>query len=65
MVFGVLLAVVCWLVFIPIGFALATPAVLLTVLCRRDGTFKGNVTDEYRRLWKFWKEWGILMVPLW
>lgn len=62
---GVFLAIACWLVFIPIGCVLATPVVFLKVLWRRKGTFRGDLVDEYRRLWKFWKEWGILLVPPW
>jgi len=64
-VLGVLLAAVCWLVFIPVGLVLATPIILLIVLCRRSGTFKSNLADEYRKLWRFWKTVGILMVPPW
>lgn len=63
--FTVLCWLVCWLVFIPIGFVVATPFVFVVALCRREGTFKGNVMNEYRQWWKFWKEWGILMVPPW
>lgn len=62
---GVLLAIICWVVFIPVGFVLATPVILLLVICRGKGRFKDDLTDEYRRLWNFWKTWGVLMVPPW
>ena len=64
-IFGILFAILCWLVFIPIGFVLATPVAFFLALCRRDGTFKGKLKDEYRRFWEFWKTLGILLVPPW
>ncbi len=62
---GLFFAILCWLVFIPVGFVLATPVILLIVLCRSEGSFKQNLMDEYRRLWNFWKKFGIFMVPPW
>lgn len=61
-VLEMLFAILCWLVFIPIGFVVATPVVFFLALCRRDGTFKGNLLQEYRR---YWKEWGVLLSPPW
>jgi hypothetical protein len=60
-----LLALVCWLLFIPIAYSLVTPVILIVALCRRSGTFLGNVNDGYRKLWGMWKTWGILLVPPW
>jgi hypothetical protein len=65
LIFTVLFALFCWLVFIPIGFVLATPVIFVIVLCKRKGTFKENMMAEYKLLWKFWNELGILMVPPW
>ena len=62
---GLLFAVLAWVVLIPLMFTLATPVILLLVLCRGDGTFWDNLWDEYRGLWRFWKTWGILMTPPW
>jgi hypothetical protein len=62
---GILFAILGWLVFIPIGFVLATPVAFLFALCRRDGTFKGKLRNEYRQFWEFWKTLGVLMVPPW
>jgi hypothetical protein len=64
-IFGTLFAILCWLVLIPIGVVLATPVVLFLVLCRHQGTFRENLMEEYRQLWKFWKEVGFLMMPPW
>ena len=62
---GVLFAVVCWLIFIPVGFVLATPVVLFFVIWRGKGSFKDDLTHEYLKLWNFWKTLGVLMVPPW
>ena len=62
---GLLFAVLAWVVLIPLMFTLATPVILLLVLCRGDGTFWDNLWDEYRGLWRFWKQWGLLMTPPW
>jgi hypothetical protein len=62
---GILFAIICWLIFIPVGFVLATPVVLLLVIWRGKGSFKGDLTHEYRRLWDFWKKFGVFMVPPW
>ncbi len=62
---AVLFALICWLVFIPVGFVLATPIILLLVICRGKGNFRNDLAYEYRRLWNFWKTFGIFMVPPW
>ncbi len=62
-IFEILLSIICWLVLIPVGYVLATPIIFFMVLFRYEGTFWDNVWDEYRHLWKFWKDWGIFFVP--
>jgi hypothetical protein len=62
-IFGLLFAIICWLVFIPIVLALATPVIFFIILFKREGTFIGNVKDEYLRTWKFWMKWGVFFVP--
>jgi hypothetical protein len=64
-IFGLLFGLLCWLVLIPVGFVLATPVIFFFVLFRSEGTFKDNVSEEYQKLWKFWKSWGVLMMPPW
>jgi hypothetical protein len=64
-VFSLLFAVLCWLVFIPIAFILATPVLLIVAFCGRNGTFKANLLAAYRNLWISWKEWGVLLTPPW
>jgi hypothetical protein len=64
-VFQMLVSLVVWLVLIPIGYILTAPIIFFIVLFRYEGTFWDNVWDEYRYLWKFWKNIGILMVPPW
>jgi hypothetical protein len=64
-IFALLFVVLCWLVLFPVVVILATPVVLIVVLFKRDGTFRGNVRAEYRKLWTWWMEWGILFTPPW
>jgi hypothetical protein len=64
-IFGLLLAAVVWLAFIPVGFVLATPIILLIVMCRREGTFKDNLAAEYRRWWRVCRELGVFLTPPW
>jgi hypothetical protein len=62
-IFYLLYSLVFWAVLVPIVFVVATPIIFCIVLFRRGGNFVGNVKNEYRQLWMFWKEWGIFLLP--
>jgi hypothetical protein len=62
-VFRTLASIILWLVLIPVGYVLNAPIIFFMVLFRYEGTFWDNVWDEYRHLWRFWKDIGILMLP--
>ena len=53
-----------WLVFIPVMFVVATPAVLLFGLFGKR-RYLETVSTEYGRLWHSWKKWGGLTAPPW
>jgi len=64
LVVGAVFAAITWIVVIPLVFAVYTPVALVLAM-RGPGTCFDNLRSEYRRLWRFWKEWGIAMVPPW
>lgn len=61
---GLLLAAVCWVILIPVVFVLATPVALVLAPFGR-GSFRENLRGEYRAVWKFWQDRGVLFVPPW
>jgi low affinity Fe/Cu permease len=63
LVFRFFLYVIVWLLSIPLVFVVATPIIFIFALFRREGTFVSNMKDEYGRVWEFWKEWGIFLMP--
>lgn len=61
---GLIVAMVCWVVLIPVVFVLATP-VALVLAPFGQGSFRENLRGEYRVVWKFWQKRGVLLVPPW
>jgi hypothetical protein len=62
-IFYLMWSLIFWLVLFPVIAVLATPIIFFIVLFKRDGNFVDNMKNEYQRLWMFWKDWGILLVP--
>ena len=52
-----------WLLLFPVVILLATPIILLISLIGRPMLFLTRVGDNYRRVFTFWAEWGIVLVP--
>jgi hypothetical protein len=60
--FEMLIGFIWWIVLLPVIWLLATPLILVGSLF--SGQSYGNaVMDKYRKVTRFWSEWGIYFSP--
>jgi predicted ferric reductase len=60
--FYFLFGFVWWIVLFPLVWLVCTPFVLFFAILQKR-PYRHAVTDGFRRVTDFWKEWGILFVP--
>ena len=52
--------IILWAVLYPVITVLAAPIILVMALFQR-GTYRGNLTNQYRQLWQWLNRWSPLI----
>jgi hypothetical protein len=55
--FEFLLAVVWWVLLLPLFLVIATPYILIAPSFA-EGSYREKVEEKYRKVIKFWGDWG-------
>ena len=57
-----LLGLIWWVVLFPFIWLVCAPFILILAIFQKR-PYRHAVTDNFRSVTEFWKEWGILFVP--
>jgi hypothetical protein len=61
-ILGMLCWLLRWLVFLPVVWLVSAPFILVIAVFRRE-RYGAAVFEMFASVYRFWKEWGILLTP--